>query len=45
MGFFFWPIVWILMASAFTTAWVFIVRGCEALDKGHDDSGSDVHVH
>ena len=28
----YWVGVWLMMALAFTTAWVFIVKGCEALD-------------
>jgi hypothetical protein len=31
----FWILVWIMMALAFTTAWSFIVKGCEAMDKRH----------
>ena len=30
---FYWILVWLMMASAFTTAWVFIVKGCERLDE------------
>jgi hypothetical protein len=28
----FWISVWVMMALAFTTAWAFIVKGCEAMD-------------
>ena len=28
----FWVAVWLMMAAAFTTAWGFIVKGCEAMD-------------
>ena len=31
--FYYWVLVWVLMAAAFTTAWVFIVKGCERLDE------------
>jgi len=33
MGSYYWLGVWIMMAAAFTTAWFFIVKGCEALDE------------
>ena len=32
MSAFYWPTVWFMMALAFTTAWAFIVKGCECLD-------------
>ncbi|MEZ6111528.1 MAG: hypothetical protein R3C99_10970 [Pirellulaceae bacterium] len=32
---FYWVLVWILMLTAFTAAWTFIVLGCEALDEAH----------
>ena len=35
MGIFFWILVWIFMISAFTGAWTFIVKGCEALDEAN----------
>lgn len=36
---FYWLLVWVMMALAFTTAWVFIVKGCEALDEGSPPPG------
>lgn len=38
----YWFAVWLMMAAAFTTAWGFIVKGCEAMD---DDHPSDEVVH
>lgn len=29
----FWFGVWFMMLAAFTTAWTFIVKGCEAIDE------------
>ncbi len=37
MGAFYWLAVWLMMAAAFTTAWGFIVKGCEALDERNAD--------
>ncbi|MDP6443267.1 MAG: hypothetical protein QGG36_27230 [Pirellulaceae bacterium] len=31
----FWFMVWIAMAVAFCCAWLFIVKGCEAMDDGN----------
>lgn len=28
----YWVFTWIVMAAAFTCAWAFIVKGCEAMD-------------
>lgn len=41
MGVFYWLGVWLMMAAAFTTAWAFIVKGCEALD---DRTAGDDHA-
>lgn len=38
MGTFYWLAVWFFMAMAFTGAWLFIVKGCEALDGGESDN-------
>lgn len=38
MGLGFWFVVWFMMMLAFTTAWTFIVKGCETLDgEQHDE--------
>ena len=29
----FWALTWLVMATAFTCAWAFIVKGCEAMDE------------
>ena len=42
----FWVAVWFMMAAAFTTAWVFIVKGCETLDeKNPTIGGADNQSH
>lgn len=35
----YWVGVWLLMLTAFTAAWTFIVKGCEALDNAHPPEG------
>lgn len=30
---YYWPALWALMGLAFVVAWLFIVFGCEVLDK------------
>ena len=41
----FWVTVWFMMAAAFTTAWVFIVKGCEQLDEGNPPPGAPADEH
>ena len=47
MGAYFWVAVWIMMLLAFTTAWTFIVKGCESMDNSnppeHESSPTDHH--
>lgn len=31
----YWALTWLIMAIAFTCAWGFIVKGCEAMDEKH----------
>jgi hypothetical protein len=31
----YWIVIWVLMIVAFTAAWTFIVKGCEALDRSN----------
>lgn len=40
MGAIYWILLWLMMAAAFTTAWTFIVKGCEAMDEKHPPPGS-----
>ena len=41
MSIWYWFAVWIMMALAFVTAWMFIVKGCEAIDG--EESSSPPH--
>jgi hypothetical protein len=41
MNAFYWILVWIFMMAAFSGAWSFIVKGCEALDAAHPPEGEE----
>jgi len=33
LGYTYWIIMWVAMSIAFLLAWLFIVKGCEVLDR------------
>ena len=34
----YWIVLWVVMGLAFGLAWIFIVKGCEAMDSRHPDA-------
>ena len=42
VGLGYWIVMWITMAMAFLFAWLFIVKGCEVMDRRCELTGDEL---